>query len=272
MDGTPVAATRPRPAPPIGPDPPRGRWAASSLTFAFEPYGLWWLAPIAVAILALAVRGLAWRPAAVVGITFGLAEMVVLLHWVGIYVGPVPWLVLAVFEALYFAPLAIGLAFALRLPVPLAVIGGAGVWVAEEAVRTRWPYGGFGWGRLAFSQADAPTLHLASIGGAPLITYVVAAIGLLLAQAAYLVVRRAALGRALLSVALGVALALGAVLIPAPTTARQVRDRRADPGQRARGSAWTSRTSASRCCSTTSPRPNGWQRTSRAARSPSRTS
>ena len=71
--------------------------------------------------------------------------MVLLLHWVGIYVGPVPWLVLAVFEALYFAPLAIGLAFALRLPVPLAVIGGAGVWVAEEAVRTRWPYGGFGW-------------------------------------------------------------------------------------------------------------------------------
>jgi apolipoprotein N-acyltransferase len=142
--------------------------------------------------------------------------MVVLLHWVGIYVGPVPWLVLAVFEALYFAPLAIGLAFALRLPVPFAVIGGAGVWVAEEAVRTRWPYGGFGWGRLAFSQPDAPTLHLASVGGAPLISYVVAAIGLLLAQAAYLAFRRR-LWPALLSVAIGLALTLAATLIPAPT-------------------------------------------------------
>ena len=140
--------------------------------------------------------------------------------------------VLAVFEALYFAPLAIGLAFTLRLPVPLAVVGGAGVWVAEEAVRTRWPYGGFGWGRLGFSQADAPTLHLASVGGAPLISYVVAVMGLLLAQAAYLVGRR---GRwpALLSAAIGVALAFGAVLIPAPTVAGRTVTVALDPGQRA---------------------------------------
>ena len=231
MDGAPAAATRPsrlsgwaRPA--------AGALGGVVLTFAFEPYAIWWLAPIAVAVLALAVRGLAWRRAAIVGLAFGLGQMVLLLHWVGIYVGPVPWLVLAVFEALYFAPLAIGLAFALRLPVPLAVVGGAGVWVAEEAVRTRWPYGGFGWGRLAFSQADAPTLHLASVGGAPLISYVVAAIGLLLAQAAYLVVRRR-LWPAILSAAVGVTLAFGAVLVPAPTVAGRTVTVALDPGQRA---------------------------------------
>jgi apolipoprotein N-acyltransferase len=217
MGGTPAVAAR-RSRLPGWARPAAGALGGVILTFAFEPYGVWWLAPIAVAILALAVRGLTWRPAAVVGVAFGLAEMVVLLHWVGIYVGPVPWLVLAVFESLYFAPLAVGLAFALRLPLPLAVMGGAGLWVAEEAVRTRWPYGGFGWGRLAFSQADAPTLHLASVGGAPLISYVVAAVGLLLGQAAYLAYRKR-LGAAILSGGVAVALAGAAMLIPAPTTA-----------------------------------------------------
>jgi apolipoprotein N-acyltransferase len=150
------------------------------LTFAFDPYGLWWVAPISVALLALAVKDLAWRQAAIVGLAFGAGEMVVLLHWVGIFVGPVPWLVLALFETLYFAPLAVGLAVTLRLPPPMAILGGAGVWAIDEAVRGRWPYGGFTWGRLAFSQADAPSLRFASVGGAPLVSYVVAVVGLLL--------------------------------------------------------------------------------------------
>ena len=46
----------------------------------------------------------------------------------------------------------------LRLPGwPLAV---AGWWVAAEAVRDRWPWGGFPWGRLAMSQAGAPDRRL----------------------------------------------------------------------------------------------------------------
>lgn len=190
--------------------------AGLALTLAFDPYALWWVAPVAVAAFALAVRGLTWRPALVVGLAFGLGQMVPLLHWVGIYVGPVPWLVLAVFEALYFAPLAVGLAFALRLPAPMAVLGGAGVWVLDEAVRSRWPYGGFTWGRLAFSQADAPILRVASIGGGPLLTYVVAAAGLLLAVAA-IEVRRRRTKAAILALACFLALGLAAAAVPAPT-------------------------------------------------------
>jgi len=196
--------------------PLTGLLAGLALTLAFDPYGLWWVAPLAVAALALAVRGLAWRPALVVGLAFGLGQMVPLLHWVGIYVGPVPWLVLAVFEALYFAPLAVGLAFALRLPVPMAVLGGAGVWVLEEAVRSRWPYGGFTWGRLAFSQADAPILRVVSIGGAPLVTYVVAAAGLLLAVVT-LELRRPRTKAALVALACFLALGLASSAVPAPT-------------------------------------------------------
>src|SRR3984957_6864301 len=57
---------------------------------------------------------------------------------------------------------------------PLAV---AGWWVAAEAFRDRWPWGGFPWGRLAMSQAGVPTQGWAGIAGPPALTFVVALIG-----------------------------------------------------------------------------------------------
>ena len=36
----------------------------------------------------------------------------------------------------------------------------AAVWVLEEALRGRYPLGGFTWGRWAFAQGNAPDLHL----------------------------------------------------------------------------------------------------------------
>ncbi len=61
---------------------------------------------------------------------------------------------------------------------PLAV---AGWWVAAEAFRDRWPWGGFPWGRLAMSQAGLPTQGWAAIGGAPVLSFVVALTGATLA-------------------------------------------------------------------------------------------
>jgi apolipoprotein N-acyltransferase len=59
------------------------------------------------------------------------------------------------------------------------------LWVAQEALRSRTPFGGFPWGRLAFSQADSPLLPLAALGGAPLVTFAAALAGGLLAAAAW---------------------------------------------------------------------------------------
>src|SRR5699024_6772507 len=50
-------------------------------------------------------------------------------------------------------------------------------WVAEEALRSRQPFGGFPWGRLAFSQAESPTAAAAWLGGAPVVTFIVARTG-----------------------------------------------------------------------------------------------
>jgi apolipoprotein N-acyltransferase len=57
------------------------------------------------------------------------------------------------------------------------------LWTAQEALRDRYPFGGFPWGRLAFSQADSPLLRYAVLGGAPLVTFLVALAGGLLAAA-----------------------------------------------------------------------------------------
>uniref|UniRef100_UPI001F1BEAE9 apolipoprotein N-acyltransferase n=2 Tax=Rhodococcus TaxID=1827 RepID=UPI001F1BEAE9 len=57
----------------------------------------------------------------------------------------------------------------------------AGAWVTAEALRSRVPFGGFPWGRLAFGQADSPLLPLASIAGAPGLSFATALIGTLIA-------------------------------------------------------------------------------------------
>ena len=44
----------------------------------------------------------------------------------------------------------------------------------QEAARDRFPFGGFPWARLAFSQANSPLRWFAALGGAPLVTFVVA--------------------------------------------------------------------------------------------------
>jgi len=192
-----------------------GAAAGLGLLLAFPPYDVWPAAVGGVALLTLAVRGARVGEAAAVGLVAGLAVFVPLLSWTGVELGPAPWLILAAFQAVYVAGLAAGLTLVQRLPG--WAWWTACLWVAQEAVRGRWPFEGFTWGRLAFSQADAPTLGLAQLGGAPLVTFVVALAGGWLAWAA-LQVRdrhpwRAAAGVA----AAGLAVGLGLV-VPGPAT------------------------------------------------------
>jgi apolipoprotein N-acyltransferase len=70
----------------------------------------------------------------------------------------------------------------------------AALWVADEALRGRFPFGGFPWARLGFSQTSGPLTSLAAFGGVPLVSFAVALIGALLA-AALLAGRRGRPGR-----------------------------------------------------------------------------
>jgi apolipoprotein N-acyltransferase len=160
--------------------------AGLALAFSFPNAGIWPLAPAGVALLAVAVRtrpGEPGRPllrGAVLGFITGFAFFIVLLSWL-LITGTDAWLILTVAEAAYFVPLGAGIAAVSRLPG--APVWQACLWVAEEALRDRWPLGGFSWGRLAFSQSGSAFTRYASLGGAPLLTFVVALAGGLVAVA-----------------------------------------------------------------------------------------
>ncbi|HUN36358.1 MAG TPA: apolipoprotein N-acyltransferase, partial [Trebonia sp.] len=98
------------------------------------------------------------------------------------------WIALAIASTVIFAVLTIGQQLLLRLPCWPA--GVAGWWVAAEAFRDRWPWGGFPWGRLGMSQAGAPTQGWAAIGGVPLLSFMVALVGAMLAWLALTVWQR----------------------------------------------------------------------------------
>jgi apolipoprotein N-acyltransferase len=198
-----VAAPVQQIGPPAAPAPPPGPrrfgrpqlarlagavFAGVALYLAFPPYGRWPLAPLAVAVFAGTVQGRRLRAGFGLGLVTGLVFFVPLLSWTGLNVGAFPWLLLSSVQAVFFGLLGLAAAgcstLVHRYPRLWPVIT-ALLWTAQEAARDRLPFGGFPWGRLAFSQADSPALRFAAIGGAPLVTFVVALCGGLLAAAGW---------------------------------------------------------------------------------------
>ncbi|QSB06767.1 apolipoprotein N-acyltransferase [Natronoglycomyces albus] len=161
--------------------------AGLALVAAFPPIGWWPLAPISVALMAAAVHRRRPRGGFGIGFVAGLAFFLPLLSWASTQVGQWPWIFLSALQAVFLGLIGLALAAASglidrhRALWPLAI---ALAWVAQEALRSRQPWGGFPWGRLAFSQADSPTVAAAWLGGAPLVTFITAlAAGTLLTAA-----------------------------------------------------------------------------------------
>jgi apolipoprotein N-acyltransferase len=105
-------------------------------------------------------------------LAFALTFNLVLLHWTSTYVGSVPWVILAVGLTLFYLPLVavkhLGVAF-----FPL-------IFIVMEEVRNRFPFQGFGWARIAYSQADAPYAKIAAHGGAVALSAITVLAGLVI--------------------------------------------------------------------------------------------
>ncbi|HZG95602.1 MAG TPA: apolipoprotein N-acyltransferase [Mycobacteriales bacterium] len=190
--------------------------AGGLLWLAFPPTGWWPLALVAVAGLSLAVRGQRRGAAFWLGTLFGVACYVPMLEWLT-NVTPGAWLLLAATQALATGLLALGLRTTWALTWwPLAH---AALWVLYEALRGRYPLGGFTWGKLAFSQSRSPLTGWVAVGGAPLLTSVTALAALLLLRAllARDATRPAVIRRVGLAL-LATGLALGGLVVPTPTT------------------------------------------------------
>jgi apolipoprotein N-acyltransferase len=153
-----------------------------ALWLAFPSHDLWALAPVGVALLAMATAGASPWQGTLLGLVSGLTCFLPLLSWSGVYVGALPWIALAVLESLYIAMLGLVCALLQRGSAPdgeprVRPLVVALAWVAQETLRGATPFGGFPWGRLAFSQADSPLAALAALGGAPALTFGVALVG-----------------------------------------------------------------------------------------------
>ncbi len=144
---------------------------------AFPPVGWWWTAPLGVALLVLSVREQNGGRAALLGLICGWAFFLPLLHWLSV-LGPDAWLALALVIAGWYA--AMGWGFSVVLQTRWWVVAVPAVWVLQEWLRSRFPWGGLGWGRLAFGQPESPLTGWVTIGGAPLLSFVVALTGCLL--------------------------------------------------------------------------------------------
>ncbi|MFI6518984.1 apolipoprotein N-acyltransferase [Spirillospora sp. NPDC050679] len=204
---------------------------AAGLTMwaAFPPMDLTPLAPLGVAVLTLTLRGTRARTGAWFGFVAGAAFFLPVLTGI-VKIGPDGWILLSLVQALYFAPMGAGIALASRLPA--WPVWTAALWVAEEALRGRQPFGGFPWARLAFSQTATPLTPYASWGGAPLVTFLTGLIGGLLAWAALALWRlrapadgagrRAPALRAAAGLAAVAAIVAGGLLIPTPTAGKPV--------------------------------------------------
>ena len=140
------------------------------LSAAFEPVGNWWVAPIALAVHMYALSLTKKKLLSV--FIFAATLNLIVLHWSSTFVGSVPWVILALGLSIFYLPLSLISRWGMS-SYPL-------IYIMLEEVRNRFPFGGFGWVRVAYTQADAPYAKIAAIGGASALSAVSVLLALIL--------------------------------------------------------------------------------------------
>lgn len=165
---------------------PRRRVALAALSglllfAAFPPLDLGWFAPLALVPLFIAWHDARPAAGALAGAAFGLVFFGTLCSWAW-RVGFVAYIPLVVVMAAWstLTGAAVTWLGARRVTSPWIA---AALWIALEALRGRWPLGGFSWGEAGYALHDlAPARSLAAWGGVPLVSLAVVATAALLAR------------------------------------------------------------------------------------------
>lgn len=163
--------------------------AAFLLWSSFPELAWWWFTPAAVGLFTFAVQSVAPRHAAWLGAWFGGCFMAAHVTWAYVLGGVAPWLGLVATQVPFYALVGYATAriYQAKWPAKLAAVctvgGVAGMWVVAEWLKSRVPFGGFGWGRLVFAQPDAPPVWWARVGGASLVSCAVVVTSLALMHA-----------------------------------------------------------------------------------------
>ena len=145
---------------------------------SWQPYGLWPLLLVGLPAFTLVVRGVRRRRAFGLGYVYGLAMLGVSISWIhvlGVWIAAL----LIAFEALFFALL--GLTLNLVSVLRWWPLAAACCWSLIEFAYARIPFGGFGWGKLAFTAVDTPLAGFYPIVGVAGVSFPVALIAQLVA-------------------------------------------------------------------------------------------
>jgi apolipoprotein N-acyltransferase len=131
--------------------------AAFLASAAFAPIGIWFFAVFGYSLL-LRKTSKTDKPIWHLFL-FGLFYNAIVLYWSGKFVGALPWLLLSLLQALSY------------IPVGYIAKRFNNIWwtifalLTMEELRANFPFGGFGWTRIAFSQVESPALKIVSYGG-----------------------------------------------------------------------------------------------------------
>lgn len=155
--------------------------------FVFPTENIWLLAPLIPMLTYLAVLGLRFWPAFLVGFISGQAFYISHIEWISLYLGPIPLIALSTTVSIYHG-LGAGLAAWLfrsfdvksQKVIPLALLL-ASIWTLREFAANNFPYGGFPWSRLAMTQSDSFMSTWVWWGGLSFLSFVVAFVGSILA-------------------------------------------------------------------------------------------
>ncbi|MCJ7827128.1 MAG: apolipoprotein N-acyltransferase, partial [Demequinaceae bacterium] len=123
---------------------------------AFPSCGWWPAAAIGLALFwGVLEHATAWRGFGL-GFVAGMGLFLPLIRWTSVGVGPIPWVALAGLESIALALVGASWAIVRRRKILkgrlwLEPVVFAALWTSAEQLRSMVPWGGFPWGRLAFS-------------------------------------------------------------------------------------------------------------------------
>ncbi len=150
----------------------------------FPDSNVWFASLFAMLLIFWSAKGLSFSTGLIIGAVCGFTFFGVLIWWLTIYLGLLPWISLTLAQVFFFS-LGYGLialvwryagahwtSLSGRLLLLPALIAAA--WCTREAASTRYPFGGFAWGRLSQSQSEGPLAPLASWFGTAGMSFVIA--------------------------------------------------------------------------------------------------
>jgi apolipoprotein N-acyltransferase len=131
--------------------------AAILYAVSFEPVALWFCAPVAYALLFLVLNR--FQRTVIHVSLFALLSHLMILSWTNSFVGSIPWILLSLLQVIYILPLGYFARKSRSVPLFIFLV------LVSESIKSRIPFGGFAWTRIAFSQSDSPFSPLVRVVG-----------------------------------------------------------------------------------------------------------